>query len=209
MIDYKNNSYKARMESMPDSEPTAPSEEAKKKSSGARTISEAIISMIIGSKDPNITKSLTSYIFDDLLEPTIKDTAFKALVNIVHAAIYRNLANDVGSGYTNYSKLSSKKDISKDNDASLYRRRPKTSFSYDNLRSLDDVVQQMYKAANENSSKMATVADLYEAQGIEDLPIYPTYYEWGWTKEALDSIDIRRSPWGFTLKMPRPELIEK
>lgn len=162
-------------------------------------------------------QSVSSYVFFDVLIPAAKTMVTDAIVQGLERALWgdNRPRSSSRSGYTNYSKISSRGSTRSDSGWRREREEPRTLSSrargsYD----FRDVVIETRVEAVEVRDQLLEILDDYQQVSVSDLlalvGITGSFVDnkWGWTKEMLYGIDIRPvRGGGYTLTLPRPEEI--
>ena len=198
---YPSNSYRSKDNY--NKEPTTrPAERTKlKQVANASKRSDNAITKAL-HLDNEVAESLWTYIFQGLIGPTFKDTAYKILTNIAHAVIFGNLSTDnkssLSSGYRSYTRFSDDKPRRNvESDYGTLSKYPTCDILFNDREELKAVVSQLEDTIDE--FRVVTIGDLYDCVGWET---YSTYYNWGW--KDLNGMHIGTTLGGYVLHMPKP-----
>lgn len=190
MTEYKPNSHKYRnaQKKKEIKQVTTGKVQVKKKSTTSKFLEEML---------PGNRNSIKEYVVKDVLLPTFK----KIISDSVDILLYDNVKHSKSSrgdgGYVSYRDYGSR-------NSSSRRRTP---------RDVDDVIFESRAEAEDVLNAMDDILDEYEFVSVSD------YYElagvgtgshtnnrYGWSN--LRSAEVVRIREGYTIKMPRPKVID-
>jgi hypothetical protein len=218
MDSYPNNSNYAKESKIHTDEPAVPEKKIEKVIEGevirrkkpwGKRISEALIG--------GDSRTVTTYILQDVLIPAVKDTIADAMSQGVERMLFgearstnRRSGRRGGGNYVSYNRPSYSSsrppwDDRRDEPRALSRR-ARANHDFDEIilktrAEATEVLERLFDLIS--SYKTATVADLYELLGIDGSY---TDDKWGW--DSLPNADVIRVPRGYLLRLPRPEPID-
>lgn len=195
MAEYKPNSHKYRNEQKKKElkKVTTGTVKVRKKSTASKLLEEVL---------PGDKNSIKDYVFMDVIIPSIKKALSDVIIDSVNMMFYGDVKRGKSSSsrgeYVSYRDYSSR-----DN----YRRRRTP-------RDIDDVIFESQAEAEDVLNEMdevletyefVSVADYYEIAGVSGSGTH-TNNRYGWS--SLQTADIIRVRDGWTIKMPRPKVID-
>lgn len=195
MAEYKPNSHKYRNEQKKKElkKVTTGTVKVRKKSTASKLLEEVL---------PGDKNSIKDYVFMDVIIPSIKKALSDVIIDSVNMMFYGDVKRGKSSSsrgeYVSYRDYSSR-----DN----YRRRRTP-------RDIDDVIFESQAEAEDVLNEMdevletyefVSVADYYEIAGVSGSGTH-TNNRYGWS--SLRTADIIRVRDGWTIKMPKPKVID-
>lgn len=195
MAEYKPNSHKYRNEQKKKElkKVTTGTVKVRKKSTASKLLEEVL---------PGDKNSIKDYVFMDVIIPSIKKALSDVIIDSVNMMFYGDVKRGKSSSsrgeYVSYRDYSSRDD---------YRRRRTP-------RDIDDVIFESQAEAEDVLNEMdevletyefVSVADYYEIAGVSGSGTH-TNNRYGWS--SLRTADIIRVRDGWTIKMPRPKVID-
>lgn len=157
------------------------------------------------------TRSVGSYVLQDILIPAAKDLVVDTIRGGIEVAVYgerQSRNNNRRGGYTHYDKVSYRSD--RDRDRRDDRR--EVSRSARSRHDFDDIVLESRGEAEDvrihlldlcDEYGQATVADFYDLVGVASSF---TDNKYGWTD--LRSASVSRVRDGYLINLPRTELLD-
>jgi len=200
MEDYKSNSYKSREEKN-----NVPAERKKiekvttgkvkvKKKSETAKFAEKIIST-------DDVSNIKTYLVDDIIIPTIKDTIWDAFTNILDMVLFGGSGR--GKKKSTSEKISYRNYYDKRDDRRRYGIRDNIRSSY----GIDDIVLDSRGEAEEVLSRMQEIIDTYQIVSVADLydlvgvSCNYTDNKYGWTNiRNAEPVRVRD---GYKLRLPK------
>lgn len=189
---YQSNSYKSKE--------TQERNDDKKKiekviAGQAKTKKKSGMSKFIGGLVADETHNIKTYLFKDVVIPTIKKTITDVVDMILYGGSKRSSSRSIASrvSYRSYY----------DEPRTTRRDEPRTVQGY----SYDDVILETRGDAEEVLDKLNEIIDTYQIASVADLydlvGISGNYTDnkYGWTN--LSSADVVRTRDGYQLKLPR------
>lgn len=157
-------------------------------------------------------KAIGNYLWEDILEPALKDTASNMAKSAVDMALYGETRNDNrrDTGRTNYNRLSTsyyRSDSRRDRRDDYERDRDR----YRTDRDMDNIIfsnrgdaEKLLDYLNDQINQYGQVymADLYTELGVDS---GFTDYNRGW--ETLRDAYIERARGGYRVVLPRPVIL--
>lgn len=195
MAEYKPNSHKYRNEQKKKElkKVTTGTVKVRKKSTASKLLEEVL---------PGDKNSIKDYVFMDVIIPSIKKALSDVIIDSVNMMFYGDVKRGKSSSsrgeYVSYRDYSSRD----------YYRRRRTP------RDIDDVIFESQAEAEDVLNEMdevletyefVSVADYYEIAGVSGSGTH-TNNRYGWS--SLQTADIIRVRDGWTIKMPRPKVID-
>lgn len=162
------------------------------------------------------SRTVTTYILQDVLIPAMKDTIADAMSQGVERMLFGEARSTSrrgsrrGGSYVSYNRNYSPQrppwDDRRDEPPRAISRRGRTNHDFDEIIlktrvEADEVIERLYDLIS--SYQTATVADLYELLGVTGSY---TDDKWGWTE--LPGAGVTRVPRGYLLNLPRPEPLD-
>jgi hypothetical protein len=156
-------------------------------------------------------QSVGQYVFWDVLIPAAKSMILEAITTGVERTMYgdsRPRSSSVGrrSGYVSYNRMS--KPTSTYNDSGWKPR--ELSRGARARHNFEDILLGSRAEAEEVLDKLTSLIEKYDVATVSDLysmvQITGEYTDdkWGWTRDEVNSFDIRRISQGYMLILPRP-----
>lgn len=195
MAEYKPNSHKYRNEQKKKElkKVTTGTVKVKKKSTASKFLDEVL---------PGDKNSIKDYVFMDVIIPSIKKALSDVIIDSVNMMFYGDVKRGKSSSsrgeYVSYRDYSSR-------DYDRRRRTPRDidDVIFESRAEAEDVLAEMDAVLDEY--EFVSVADYYEIAGVSGSGTH-TNNRYGWS--TLRSADIVRVRDGWTIKMPRPKVID-
>lgn len=195
MAEYKPNSHKYRNEQKKKElkRVTTGTVKVKKKSTASKFLEEVL---------PGDKNSIKDYVFMDVIIPSIKKALSDVIIDSVNMMFYGDVKRGKSSSgrgdYVSYRDYSSR-------DYDRRRRTPRDidDVIFESRAEAEDVLAEMDAVLDEY--EFVSVADYYEIAGVSGSGTH-TNNRYGWS--SLRTADIIRVRDGWTIKMPRPKVID-
>lgn len=195
MADYKPNSHKYRNEQKKKEikRVTTGTVKVKKKSTASKLLEEVL---------PGDKNSIKDYVFMDVIIPSIKKALSDVIIDSVNMMFYGDVKRKSSSGRGEYVSY---RDYSSRGDYDRRRRTPRDidDVIFESRAEAEDVLDEMDAVLSEY--EFVSVADYYEIAGVSGSGTH-TNNRYGWS--SLRTADVVRVRDGWTIKMPRPKVID-
>lgn len=195
MAEYKPNSHKYRNEQKKKElkKVTTGTVKVRKKTTASKLLEEVL---------PGDKNSIKDYVFMDVIIPSIKKALSDVIIDSVNMMFYGDVKRGKSSSsrgeYVSYRDYSSR-------DYDRRRRTPRDidDVIFESRAEAEDVLNEMDEVLE--TYEFVSVADYYEIAGVSGSGTH-TNNRYGWSN--LRTADIIRVRDGWTIKMPRPKVID-